>query len=157
MNDAERGTWADLMALANECRNRGCKEGVIQANSNTPYTHAYIAGLLNIPLDLFEKRLEKFSGPTPEEARIYENGDGIHLVNFEYYNSSPAEGRGPGRPSKKAKYRFLQCSKCGRQIHCLKEEQEQELLGEACSSLPGVHVKPGCKGKMEKPHMGKGV
>lgn len=76
---AERGVWYDLILLAGRCR----VPGVISANETTPYPHSYIAGLLNIDLELLEKALEKCKA----SGRIKETRRGIELVNWEHYQS----------------------------------------------------------------------
>jgi len=76
---AERGVWYDLVLLAGRCR----VPGVISANETTPYPHSYIAGLLNIDLELLEKTLEKCK----VSGRIKETEHGIELVNWEHYQS----------------------------------------------------------------------
>ncbi len=89
-NAAERGVYADLLAMANESRNRG----VIQANETTPYKHPWLAAHLNIPLDLLEQCLAKFT----DQGRISENGAGIQILKFNYYNGPERKQR--GRPLK---------------------------------------------------------
>jgi len=86
----ERGLWADLLAMANESRNRG----VIQANSDMPYPHSWIATKLNVPLGVFERILTKFK----DEERVSENNTGIIVINFAYYQDMLARKR--GRPRK---------------------------------------------------------
>lgn len=90
---AERGVFVDLLAMANESRNRG----VIQANEQMAYKHEWLANFLNIPLDLFEHCLKKFQ----ETGRIYENETGIKIINFEWYQGILGEPRGRGRPRKR--------------------------------------------------------
>lgn len=87
---AERGTWADLLAMANESRTRG----VIQANPTTPYPHSWIADKLRIPLGEFETALEKFK----ISGRISENSTGITIINFKFYQEELYKKR--GRPPK---------------------------------------------------------
>ena len=93
-NDAaERGVWADFLALANESRNRG----MIQANEDTPYPHAYLAATLNISVELLEQCLLRFT----EQGRIVENEHGILLTSFSYWQGLDTRRR--GRPSKKGR------------------------------------------------------
>ena len=95
-NDAaERGVWADFLALANESRNRG----VIQANDETPYPHSYLAASLNIPLELLDRCILKFT----EQERISENEQGILIINFKYWQGLDTRRR--GRPSKQSRGR----------------------------------------------------
>jgi len=95
-NDAaERGVWTDFLALGNESRNRG----VIQANDETPYPHHYLAALLNIPLELLDHCILKFT----EQDRIAENSHGILITNFSYWQGLDTRRR--GRPSKQSRER----------------------------------------------------
>lgn len=78
---AERGVWYDLIMLAGHCR----VPGIISANENTAYPHSYIAGKLNVDIELFERTLEKCkSGKDP---RIKETDEGIVLINWDHYQS----------------------------------------------------------------------
>lgn len=76
-DSAERGLWGDILAMANESRNRG----VIQANETTPYPHSWIASKLCVELDFFDRTLQKFA----DQGRISENSTGITVINFLYY------------------------------------------------------------------------
>jgi len=76
---AARGVWYDLILLAGRCR----VPGVISANETSPYPHSYIAGLLNIDLELLEETLEKCKA----SGRIEETEQGIKLINWEHYQS----------------------------------------------------------------------
>ena len=76
---AERSIWYDLILMAGRCR----VPGIISANSNTPYPHSYIAGLLNVPIDLFENTLKKCEA----SGRVKETKAGIELINWEHYQS----------------------------------------------------------------------
>lgn len=75
----ERGVWADLLALAGNCR----QDGLISANETTPYPHSYIAGILNITVDLLEQVLDKCG----KSGRINENEHGIEITNWGKYQS----------------------------------------------------------------------
>ena len=98
-NDAaERGVFADFLAMANESRNRG----VIQANNETPYPYPYLAAVLNIPLELLEHCIFKFT----EQDRIAENDQGIEVLNFGYWQGLDTRRR--GRPSKRSRERHEQ-------------------------------------------------
>lgn len=78
-SEAERGIFVDLLALANESRNRG----VIQASADTPYPLTWLAAKLNTTGDFLEQCLRKFA----EQGRIVQQPDGIHIVNFNYYQT----------------------------------------------------------------------
>ena len=75
----ERCVWYDLLILAGRCRS----EGMISAGKGTPYPKNWIAGTLNIPLELLEKVLVKCQ----ETQRICLNGDGIQIINWKKYQS----------------------------------------------------------------------
>ena len=75
----ERGVWYDLLILAGNCR----QDGIIAAGENKPYPDEWIAGTLNIPMELYRKAKAKFI----ESGRIEENGMGIKIVNWEKYQS----------------------------------------------------------------------
>lgn len=76
---AERGIWYDLILLAGRCR----IPGIIAANENSPYPHSYIAGLLNVDMELFETTLEKCKA----SGRVAETERGIELINWSHYQS----------------------------------------------------------------------
>ena len=76
---AERGIWYDLILMAGRCRT----PGVISANEQSPYPHKYIAGMLNVDIELLESTLVKCKA----SGRITENDSGIELVNWGHYQS----------------------------------------------------------------------
>lgn len=76
---AERGVWYDLIMLAGRCR----VPGTISANEHTAYPHSYIAGLLNVELELLETTLKK----CVDSGRVTEDSEGIHLTNWPHYQS----------------------------------------------------------------------
>jgi len=76
---AERSIWYDLVLMAGRCRN----PGIISANEKAPYPHKYIAGMLNVDVELLESTLAKCK----VSGRIVENDSGIELVNWEHYQS----------------------------------------------------------------------
>ena len=88
----ERGVWYDLLLLAGNCR----QEGLIAAGSGTPYPKQWIAGTLNIPLELLNATIEKCI----ETERIAENGDGLKIINWEKYQSE-YDRQKPYRQAKK--------------------------------------------------------
>lgn len=75
----ERGVWADLIALAGECG----KDGKICDNDDRPYPRDYVAGQLNIPLELLERTIAKCQ----KEGRLDENKDMIIITNWKAYQS----------------------------------------------------------------------
>jgi len=76
---AERGVWYDLILMAGRCR----IPGIISANEKSPYPHSYIAGILNVDIELLESTLAKCKA----SGRILESDKGIELVNWEHYQS----------------------------------------------------------------------
>ena len=76
---AERGVWYDLIVLAGDCR----QEGLIAAGPGRPYPHGWIAGTLNIPLELLESVLSLCI----KTARLSEDGEGIRVLNWTKYQS----------------------------------------------------------------------
>jgi len=97
---AERSVFDDFLCLGNESRTRG----VIQANDETPYPHSYLASMLNIPLELLESCIKKFT----EQDRIRENKTGIVVLNFDYWQGLNTRRR--GRPSKASQNRIQELS-----------------------------------------------
>ena len=75
----ERGVWADLIALAGECGN----DGQICDNDGRPYPLEFIAGQLNISLELLERTIKKCQ----VEGRINNNLDLIAITNWKAYQS----------------------------------------------------------------------
>lgn len=73
----ERSVWADLLAMAGRSR----QPGVIQANEDSTYSHIYLAGRFQIPLELLERTLEKCK----QQNRISENSSGIEIINWKKY------------------------------------------------------------------------
>ena len=99
----ERGVWADLLALAGNCR----QDGLISANETTPYPHSYIAGILNIPEALLEQVLDK----CVKSDRISENSHGIAITNWakyqsEYDRQKPYREKGKIDPGKYTRGKF---------------------------------------------------
>jgi len=79
LEPAERGTWADLIALAGECG----MEGKISDNDGRPLPREYIAGQLNIPQTLLDTTIAKCK----HEGRI-EDDDGVIIIsNWKAYQS----------------------------------------------------------------------
>ena len=92
LDAAERGTWYDMLVLARICG----QGGVIADRDGRPYPHSFIANRLNIALELFETTLAKCI----DEGRITEDGGGIHITNWEKYQSE-YERQKPYREQKK--------------------------------------------------------
>lgn len=75
----ERGVWYDLLNFAAVCS----VSGVISDRDGRPYPHSFIANRLNIADELLERTLAKCF----DEKRMMEDGAGIHLNNWAYYQS----------------------------------------------------------------------
>lgn len=79
LEPAERGVWADLIALAGECG----KDGAIVDNDDGPLPLSFIANQLNIPAALLDSTLAKCQA---ENRIIFKDGT-ISLVNWAAYQS----------------------------------------------------------------------
>lgn len=75
----ERGVWADLIALAGECG----RDGAICDNDDKPYPRDFIAGQLNIPVELLDHTIAKCK----HDGRIENRDDIITLSNWKHYQS----------------------------------------------------------------------
>ena len=82
LDPEERGVWYDLIMYSG----LGTRPGVIADKDDRPYPHSFLANRLNIQLELLERTLKSCS----EEGRIIENGTGIHIVNWDRYQSEYA-------------------------------------------------------------------
>jgi hypothetical protein len=79
LEPSERSVWADLLALAS----KGHPRGTVSLSENLPYPHDYLARILNIPLELLDSTLSKCIA----EGRIIEDGAGLHITNWDFYQS----------------------------------------------------------------------
>lgn len=75
----ERGVWYDLLNFAALC----ATPGVISDNDKRPYPHSFIANRLNITEELLERTFRKCQ----DENRLSENDTGIHITNWDAYQS----------------------------------------------------------------------
>ena len=75
----ERGVWYDLLNFAALCST----PGIISDNDNRPYPHSFIANRLNITEELLERSFQKCK----DEHRLSENDNGIHITNWDSYQS----------------------------------------------------------------------
>jgi len=89
----ERGAWYDLLNYSALC----AIPGLIADKDGRPFPHSFIANRLNITQELLKRTLKKCI----EEGRIEENDSGIHIVNFEAYQSE-YERQKPYREKKKS-------------------------------------------------------
>lgn len=125
----ERGIFIDLLALAGRSR----QPGVIQRNPNTPFSHSAIAARLQAPVELLERALTKCIA----QDRLNENSDGIHVVNWNYYQALYTQKRisretDKGKDSSKKTKIML--------------SDEQKKLFEVLLKCPAI--KPGDSGKL---------
>ncbi len=79
LDAAERGVWYDLILFSA----LGGKPGSICDRDMRAYPHSFIAGRLNISVELLELALTK----SVTEGRITEDEQGIHITNWERYQS----------------------------------------------------------------------
>lgn len=88
-----RGIWNDLLDLAKLSRVGG---GVIAPTAGQAYTHEWLAGLLNTPLEEFEVAINILI----ETKRIEENHNGIKIVKWSEYQTE-YDRQKPYREAKK--------------------------------------------------------
>lgn len=90
LTPAERGVWADLLAMANESRVRG----VICRAKGIPYTREYIANFLEIPIDLLNSTIDKCvkdeNADDPTTRIMFDTDGCIVISNWEKYQSKPS-------------------------------------------------------------------
>lgn len=91
MSPEQRSVFLDLCALARQSRNPPW----VQANPQMGYPHEWLAQRLNIPLELLEDTLQVCI----QQERIEENGQGIKVVKFDYYQD-PAVSRREAKDTK---------------------------------------------------------
>lgn len=75
----ERSIWVDLLVMAGRSR----KEGIVQSNTDVPYSNDYLASRFRVKISELEQALEKFNN----QNRIKVNGKGIEIVNWNKYQS----------------------------------------------------------------------
>lgn|SRR3990167_4559628 len=80
LEPAERGVWYDLIIYSARCRTAG----IISANESQAIARQRLAGILNIPVELLERTLNK----AVEQKRIKIDNQGlIHILNWYKYQS----------------------------------------------------------------------
>lgn len=85
LTPAERGAWADFLALASESRVRG----TICAGKGIPYSLDYLASVLRTPQEVLQSLIDKSVADISEDgkARISFDSTGCMVINnFERYN-----------------------------------------------------------------------
>lgn len=91
----ERSVWADLLAFANECRERG----VIARAKGIPFTREYLAARFSISLELLNSTIAKCQDDVNDTSRGMAEGhrlevlaDGtIAIGNWEQYQAVPPD------------------------------------------------------------------
>jgi len=82
----ERSVWTDLLALA------GKDKGFIRANEGCPYQPAQLAGMLVIPLELYERTIAKCSSKEIGKIEILPDGT-MYLPSWPEYKLSDRHKR----------------------------------------------------------------
>ncbi|MFQ5997097.1 MAG: phage replisome organizer N-terminal domain-containing protein [Dehalococcoidales bacterium] len=98
----ERGVWYDLLVLAGQCQ----LDGIIAAGLGRPYPPNWLAGTLNISLELLERTLRKCE----QSGKIEVDSYGIHILNWSKYQSEYDRQR-PYRQKKKEETHEAKISK----------------------------------------------
>ncbi len=75
----ERGVWYDLLSMAGDCR----LDGYIAAGDNKGYPVEWIAGVLNISIELLQRTIDKCL----KTRRIEKSPQGLHITNWHKYQS----------------------------------------------------------------------
>ena len=75
----ERCVWYELIILGGYCR----QDGVIGAGEGKPYPDEYIAGLLNIPVELLRRTIKKCI----KTGRLSRNGSGYKIEEWKKFQS----------------------------------------------------------------------
>jgi len=65
---AERAVWIDILALASK------DDGYIRANEGVPYRDEQIAGFLCVPIELYQRTIEKCLLPLIDKLEKYDDG-----------------------------------------------------------------------------------
>ena len=118
LTPAERSVWADLICLAGQCG----QNGSITDNNGHAYPDEYLAGQLNIPLELLNTTIEKCR----EDGRVSKNG-AIKIMNWDVYQSE-YERQKPYRQSKRKHENVstLTAADLGVSFHEMSQMSEQE-------------------------------
>ena len=91
----ERSIFADLLAFANECRERG----VIARAQGIPFTREYLASRFDVPVELLNTTIEKCQNDANDTRKGMDAGhrlevleDGtIVVTNWEHYQAVPGK------------------------------------------------------------------
>ncbi len=107
LTPAERGVWADLLALASESRVRG----VICRAKGIPYEREYLAQLLAIPVELLNSTIYKCSqdenADDPRARIVFDNSECLVVSNWDKYQAVPDRAK----VAKEAKVRAKESKK----------------------------------------------
>jgi hypothetical protein len=84
LDSAERGVFIDFLCLA------GADDGFIRANPTTPYPVEYLAGMLQVPVDLVLRTIEKCVAV----GKLTRFEDGVlFITSWEAYTLNPRSKR----------------------------------------------------------------
>ncbi len=93
LTPAERGVWADLLALANESR----IEGVVCMAKGIPYEREYLADILRIPVDLLNSTIDKCikdeNADDPRTRIMLDDAGCLIIANWEKYQPKARKGK----------------------------------------------------------------
>ena len=92
---AEQAIFTKLIIMADEL---GAVPGLISDNNFQPIPRSHIAHLACCPLSILETTIKK----CVKDGRIYENGHGIFLTNFDAYQYTEYDRQKPYRDAKRA-------------------------------------------------------
>ncbi len=120
LEPAERGTWADLIAMAGECG----MDGRICDNDGRPFPILFIANQLNIPIELLGSTIAKCKA----EGRI-ENDDGVITIsNWKAYQSEyERQKQYRGSKGETAPKHYKKCPECHYLIEATKVTEGMEI------------------------------
>lgn len=93
----ERGVWYDLLNFAALC---DADTGSICDRDKRPYPHTFLANRFNIDLKLLESTIKKCAA----EGRITEDETGIHITNWNNYQSEYQRQKPYREAKKEGKY-----------------------------------------------------
>jgi len=91
----ERSIFADLLAFANECRERG----VIARAKGIPFTREYLASRFDVPVELLNTTITKCQNDANDTRKGMDAGhrlevlkdETIVVTNWEHYQAVPAK------------------------------------------------------------------
>jgi len=121
MELSEQAVFSKLMLLADDC---GPVPGLISDNDFRAMPHDYLAHLACCPVEIFETILQKGF----DDDSIFENGHGIFMTHFDYYQFTEYDRQKPYREKKREAERlYKKCSECGYTLEDSKTTAKMEL------------------------------